>query len=132
MVVVVDEYGQTAGLVTMEDILEEIVGNIFDEHDEDEEQITLKEDNSYVVDGMTLLEDLEDELSIDFFVDDIDTLNGFLMLKTGKIPSEEQIGTEITYEGYLFKILETEGRIIRTVSIAKLPETEENKYNTEK
>lgn len=132
LVIVVDEYGQTAGLVTMEDILEEIVGNIFDEHDEAEEQITLKEDNSYVVDGMTLLRDLEDELSIDFFVDDIDTLNGFLMLKTGRIPSNEQIGTEITYEGYNFKILETENRIIRTVSITKLPETKENENNTEK
>lgn len=131
-VIVVDEYGQTVGLVTMEDILEEIVGNIFDEHDEEEEQITLKEDNSYVVDGLTLLEDLEDELSIDFFVDDIATLNGFLMLKTGKIPSPEQIGTEIIYEGFIFKILETENRIIRTVSITKLPETEENENNTEK
>lgn len=132
LVIVVDEYGQTAGLVTMEDILEEIVGNIFDEHDEAEEQITMKEDNSYVVDGMTLLEDLEDELSIDFFVDDIDTLNGFLMLKTGKIPSRELIGTEVTYEGYLFKILDTEGRIIRTVSISKLSQEEENKNNIEK
>ena len=131
-VIVVDEYGQTVGLVTMEDILEEIVGNIFDEHDEEEEQITLKEDNSYIVDGMTSLEDLEDELSVDFFVDDIDTLNGFLMLKTGKIPSVEQIGTEVVYEGYVFKILETQNRIIRTVSITKLPEPEENENNTEK
>lgn len=132
LVIVVDEYGQTAGLVTMEDILEEIVGNILDEHDEDEGQITIKEDNSYVVDGMTPLEDLEDELSIDFFVDDIDTLNGFLMLKTGKIPGKEQIGTEVVYEGYRFKILDTEDRIIRTVSITKVPETEENQNNTEK
>ncbi|MCM1467711.1 MAG: hemolysin family protein [Alistipes sp.] len=131
-VIVVDEYGQTVGLVTMEDILEEIVGNIFDEHDEEEEQITQKDDNSYVVDGLTLLEDLEDELSIDFYVDDIDTLNGFLILKTGKIPSPDQVGTEIIYEGFVFKILETEKKIIRTVGITKLPEKQENENNTEK
>lgn len=131
-VIVVDEYGQTVGLVTMEDILEEIVGNIFDEHDEEEEQITQKDDNSYVVDGLTLLEDLEDELSIDFYVDDIDTLNGFLILKTGKIPSPDQVGTEIIYEGFVFKILETEKKIIRTVGITKLPEKQENENNMEK
>ncbi len=120
MAIVVDEYGQTAGLVTMEDILEEIVGNILDEHDDDEEQIMLKADNTYVVDGMALLEDLEEELSIKFQVEDINTLNGFLMLKTGKIPSKEQVGTEILYEGYRFKIMEVEGRIIQTVSITKV------------
>lgn len=120
MAIVVDEYGQTAGLVTMEDILEEIVGNILDEHDDDEEQIMLKADNTYVVDGMALLEDLGEELSIKFQVEDINTLNGFLMLKTGKIPSKEQVGTEILYEGYRFKIMEVEGRIIQTVSITKV------------
>lgn len=125
MAIVVDEYGQTAGLVTMEDILEEIVGNILDEHDEDEEQIMRKSDNTYVVDGMTLLEDLEEELSIKFQVEDINTLNGFLILKTGKIPGDEQVGTEIQYEGYRFTILAVEGRIIRSVSITKIEEKKE-------
>lgn len=128
MAIVVDEYGQTAGLVTMEDILEEIVGNILDEHDEDEEQIMLREDNTYVVDGMTLLEDLGEELSIDFRTEDINTLNGFLILKTGRIPREEQVGTEVQYEGYCFKILAVEGRVIRTVSITKI---EEEKTDTD-
>lgn len=123
MAIVVDEYGQTAGLVTMEDILEEIVGNILDEHDEDEEQIMRRADNTYVVDGMTLLDDLEEELSIQFNVEDINTLNGFLILKTGKIPKEEQVGTEIQYEGYRFKILAVEGKIIQTVSITKIEES---------
>lgn len=119
MAIVVDEYGQTAGLVTMEDILEEIVGNILDEHDDDEEQIQLRADNTYVVDGMTLLEDLEEEMNIDFNVEDINTLNGFLILNIGKIPRPEHVGIEFDYEGYSFKIMEVEGRVIKTVCITK-------------
>lgn len=127
MAIVVDEYGQTDGLVTMEDILEEIVGNILDEHDEDEEQIMLKSDNTYIVDGMALLEDLEEELDIEFGVENINTLNGFLILKIGKIPNQDHVGTEIQYEGYTFKILEVEGRIFQSVSITKneLPDVTE-------
>ncbi|MGN0160934.1 MAG: hemolysin family protein [Lachnospiraceae bacterium] len=120
MAIVVDEYGQTAGLVTMEDILEEIVGNILDEHDEDEEQIQMQEDHTYVVDGMTLLEDLEEELSISFGVEDISTLNGFLTLRIGKIPKPEFVGMKVEYEGYSFEILEVEKRIIRSVSITPI------------
>ena len=121
MAIVVDEYGQTAGLVTMEDILEEIVGNILDEHDEDEEQIMLRADNTYVVDGLTTLEDLEEELGITFEMEeDINTLNGFLVLKIGKIPNESYVGTEIEYKGYKFKIQQVEGRVISSVSITKI------------
>lgn len=119
MVIVVDEYGQTAGLVTMEDILEEIVGNILDEHDEDEEQILAKGDDTYIADGMTLLEDLEERLDIKFDVEDIYTLNGFLIYKSGSIPDEGQIGNEIEYEGYIFKILSVENKVIGTVGIKK-------------
>ncbi len=119
MAIVVDEYGQTAGLVTMEDILEEIVGNILDEHDDDEEQIQLRADNTYVVDGMTLLEDLEEEIGIEFNVEDINTLNGFMILNTGKIPRPEHVGMEFVYAGYSFKIVEIEGKIIRTACITR-------------
>jgi putative hemolysin len=122
MAVVVDEYGQTVGLVTMEDILEEIVGNILDEHDEDEEQITKKGDDTYIVDGMTLLEDLEEELGIKFEVEDINTINGFIIFKTGRIPDEGQIGTSIEYCGCRFEILEVEGKVIRTVKINRVEE----------
>lgn len=134
MAIVVDEYGQTDGLVTMEDILEEIVGNILDEHDEDEEQIMLKADNTYVVDGMALLEDLEEELDIKFGVENINTLNGFLILKIGKIPNVAHIGTEIEFEGYTFKILEVEGKIFQSVSITKnkLPDVEDETSSVNK
>lgn len=126
MVIVMDEYGQTDGLVTMEDILEEIVGNILDEHDEEESQIKLQEDNSYVVDGMTMLEDLEEELSISFQTEDINTLNGFLMLKTGKIPSESLIGAVVEFAGYRFTIESVEGRLIKDVSVVPMEKKENN------
>lgn len=84
--VVVDEYGQTAGIVTMEDILEEIVGNIQDEYDEEEELISRMDDGSYMIDGQTTLEELEELFNIHFECEDIDTINGYMIYKLGKIP----------------------------------------------
>ena len=82
--VVVDEYGQTAGIVTMEDILEEIVGNIQDEYDEEEELISRMDDGSYMIDGQTTLEELEELFNIHFECEDIDTINGYMIYKLGK------------------------------------------------
>ena len=82
MEIVIDEYGQTAGIVTMEDILEEIVGNIMDEYDNEEPDIVVKENGSFQLSGMTPLDDVEDALEMEFDEDDkdnFDTLNGFLI-----------------------------------------------------
>ena len=68
MAIVVDEYGQTAGIITMEDILEEIVGNILDEYDDEEEQIVTDADGSYIIEGQADLEDVEARLGIDLSV----------------------------------------------------------------
>ena len=99
MEIVVDEYGQTAGIVTMEDILEEIVGNILDEYDEDEDFISLREDGTVLFDGMTPLEDVSEALGIEFEEEDLenyDTLNGFLISRLDRIPKEgEQPELEI-------------------------------------
>ena len=78
MAIVVDEYGQTEGLVALEDIIEVIVGDILDEHDEEEVDIMrLATGNGYIVNGTTNLEELEDLFHIEFPKEDIDTVNGF-------------------------------------------------------
>ena len=118
MAIVVDEYGQTAGIVTMEDILEEIVGNIFDEYDDEEEQIVSAEDGSYIIDGQTDLEDVSELLGIEFECEDIDTLNGFMLLKLGKIPDNDEV-FETEYKGYLFKIQEVENKMILKIKVTK-------------
>ena len=103
IVVVLDEYGQTSGLVAMEDILEEIVGNILDEYDEEEQMVAKLADGSYAADGMTDLEDLGDLLNIPFEKDEYETLNGFLVDKLDRIPQEDE-SCEVEYEGYLFTV----------------------------
>lgn len=119
MVVVVDEYGQTDGLVAMEDILEEIVGNIQDEYDEDREYIEDKGNNEYIIEGTTPLEDLEERFDIHFKKEEFETLNGFLISKMDKIPEPDE-DFDIDYQGYNFKILTVEKKMIQTVLVTKL------------
>ncbi|WP_124066073.1 hemolysin family protein [Clostridium sp. E02] len=128
MVVVVDEYGQTSGIVTMEDILEEIVGNILDEYDVDEENIILSDDGTFIMKGMTTLEEVESALLIEFLEEDYDaydTVNGLLISKLDRIPQEGEV-SEISVMGYRFKILQVENKMIQTVKVWKeVPENED-------
>lgn len=124
MTIVVDEYGQTSGIVTMEDILEEIVGNIEDEHDEEQQMIVRLQDGSFRMDGMAEFEDVLEALDIGEEVakeDDFETLNGFLISLIDKIPNEDEVFSTTAY-GYLFEILSVENKMIRTVKVTKLPE----------
>ena len=122
MAIVIDEYGQTAGLVTMEDILEEIVGNILDEYDEEESHIQKRGQDEYIIDGMSELEELEERFGIDFEEDEFDTLNGFLISKMDRIPEENE-KFSITVGGYQFQIQKVENRRIEKVLVTKnLPE----------
>ena len=122
MAIVIDEYGQTAGLVTMEDILEEIVGNILDEYDEEESHIQKRGQDEYIIDGMSELEELEERFGIDFEEDAFDTLNGFLISKMDRIPEENE-KFSITVGGYQFQIQKVENRRIEKVLVTKnLPE----------
>ncbi|TAH68475.1 MAG: HlyC/CorC family transporter [Anaerolineaceae bacterium] len=120
MAIVIDEYGQTAGLVAMEDFLEEIVGNIQDEYDQEEKMIISVDSDSYVVKGSISLEDLEDELSIMIDHDDFDTLNGLLISILDRIPADGEKAT-LNYAGYQFDILGTMNKMIEQVRISKLP-----------
>jgi len=126
MEIVVDEYGQTSGVVTMEDILEEIVGNIMDEYDDDEEMITPLKDGTWIVKGLTTLEDLTDGMGIRFSeqeYNDFDTLNGFLISRLDRIPSD---GEQFTVKCHdcEFKVLHVQNKIVRTVKVTKT-ETED-------
>ena len=116
MVIVVDEYGQTSGLVAMEDILEEIVGNIFDEHDRENQLIEKVSDSRYIMHGMASFEDVKDALGIEF-EEEYDTLNGFLISKIDKIPADGETFS-IKFEGYLFDVTKVENKMIQTVAVS--------------
>ena len=127
MAIVVDEYGQTEGIVAMEDIIEEIVGNIFDEHDEvQEEEISCLSEGVYIVDGSASLDELSDELDIEFPDEDIDTVNGFVLYKHGKLPSEDE-EIDVIYKGYRFIPIEINDKMITSVRIEKIEEDTEKK-----
>lgn len=121
MVIVIDEYGQTAGLVAMEDILEEIVGNIMDEYDEENEYIEEKGKDEYVIEGLTPLEELEERFEISFGEVEFETLNGFLISKMDKIPDEDE-EFEVRVDKYHFKILSVENKMIQSVLVTRVPE----------
>lgn len=131
MEIVIDEYGQTAGIVTMEDILEEIVGNIMDEYDNEEPDIVVKENGSFQLSGMTPLDDVEDALEMEFDEDDkdnFDTLNGFLISRLGHLPEDDEKG-QVVFGGYRFSIVKAENKIIQTVTAERDAGPEHEKEN---
>ncbi|WP_373214882.1 hemolysin family protein [Ruminococcus sp. 5_1_39BFAA] len=120
MAIVVDEYGQTAGIVSLEDILEEIVGDILDEYDEDEITFRTQIDNSVIIDGLAYLEDVAEELEVDFGKVEFETLNGYLTSCLGHIPTEKDMDKEIVANGYRFKILSLGNKTIGKVRAEKI------------
>lgn len=130
MAIVIDEYGQTAGIVAMEDIIEEIVGNIFDEYDQEEKYIVKKDQDTYVMKGMAPLDEVEEALGVSFEEEDFDTLNGLIISKLEHIPEEdEQAGTDIA--GYEFTVVSVENNMIQEVFVKKLPEEIVNEHGQE-
>lgn len=125
MVIVVDEYGQTEGIIAMEDILEEIVGNIMDEYDEEEGYISETEnEDEYLIEGKTPLDELEERFSINFNEEEFDTLNGFLISKMDKIPDEDE-KFDIDVGDYNFKIVKVENKMIQSILVTKLKTLQE-------
>ena len=125
MVIVMDEYGQTLGLVTMEDILEEIVGNIMDEYDSEDNHIKEKSDGEYIIEGITKIETVEECLNIDLGETEFETLNGYIISKIERIPKKNE-KLEIQVNGYNFKIINVEKNVIKSVLVTKIHTTEEN------
>lgn len=110
MAVVIDEYGNLSGLVTIEDILEEIVGEIDDEHDEVEDApIRKQSEGQYIVNALTMIEDFNDFFQTDISDEDVDTIGGFLLLSLGRMP---QVGEQLEFSGLSFRILKADQRRI--------------------
>jgi CBS domain containing-hemolysin-like protein len=112
--VVVDEYGGVSGIVCMEDIIEEIIGDIQDEFDNEQEDILKLGEDSYLCDARVNLEDLGEKIGVDFPVEDFDTLGGFVFDLFGKIPVNYE---KTIYSGHDFIIQDMEGHKINTVKI---------------
>jgi CBS domain containing-hemolysin-like protein len=120
MAILIDEYGGTAGLVTVEDILEEIVGDIRDEFDGDEvPEINHINENKTVVDGKVLIEEVNDLFGLDIDHSDMDTIGGWMMSE--KI--DVLVGDKIHYSDYEFTVLKVEGYHIKLLEIVKLQES---------
>lgn len=124
MAIVVDEYGGTAGMVTLEDIVEEIVGDIQDEFDEERPTAEQRGDCIFSVDAKLLLEELEDILEIDIDDVDVDSIGGWLYAQLGMAP---RIGQMVSYRGHAFYVEEVDGvRITRILIHRAAPLTEEH------
>ena len=107
--IALDEYGGTSGLITIEDVLEEIVGDIEDEHDAPrQEDIRPLGENVYELTGRALLEDLED-LGVDLDSDEVDTIGGYLSMEAGHVPGP---GERFTLRGWAFTVLEADRKLI--------------------
>lgn len=122
--ILIDEYGGFSGIVTVEDIIEQVMGDIDDEYDEEGEIIDKIDDDTYLVDGDVDLDDLNEELNISLESDSSETIGGFLVDLLGEIPEEKEIGREIEYENYRFKIMAVRERRIERVKLYILSEAE--------
>jgi putative hemolysin len=118
LAVVVDEYGGTAGLITIEDLIEEIVGEIQDEYDVEEAMIEEVSDSEALFDARVSIRDVNDTLDLDIEDEDFDTLGGLLYHELGKVPN---VGDEVRVDGALVAVLTTTGRRVRKVRVTKVP-----------
>jgi len=118
LAIIVDEYGITAGLVTLEDLVEEIVGEIHDEFERDEKTIEKLDDNTYIVDGKMTIKDLNEQLGTFLPEKDYDTIGGYVFGELGKAPS---VGDSVRYENILAGVERILRRRITRVKIIKLP-----------
>ena len=117
MAIIIDEYGGTSGLVTIEDILEEIVGELQDEFDEEGEEIKKTEDGNYIVNGKVIIEDINELLDIEIDSENVDTIGGWIYSQLNSYP---QVNEKVNYEDYEFTILKCDRKRISKVSIKKM------------
>ncbi|HHY78193.1 MAG TPA: HlyC/CorC family transporter [Clostridiales bacterium] len=126
--IVIDEYGGTAGLITIEDLLEEIVGNIFDEYDDEVLEFEQVDDNTYLINGMLSIDEVNDIMDIELPEDELefDTISGMILSLSGKMP---EVGDEVEFDDIHFRIEEVEDkRITKIRAIKKAKKVEEEEY----
>ena len=129
--ILIDEYGGFSGIVTMEDIIEQVMGNIDDEYDEEEEIIDKIDDNIYLVDGDVSLDDIDEELGVDLSSESSETIGGFLIDILGEIPDENDVGRIVAFENFEFKIMAVQDRRIERVKIYILEKEEASEEEEE-
>jgi putative hemolysin len=126
LAILIDEYGGFSGIVTVEDIIEQIVGDIDDEFDEEDRIIEKIDDNTFIVDGNVYLDDLEKETGVELESDTSETIGGFIIDLMGEIPKERVRYEPVRYEDYEFTILKVRDRRIEKVRIVALEEEDGN------
>lgn len=131
MAVVVDEYGGTAGIVTLEDIVEAIVGNIQDEYDDEDEEISKINETTFTIDGMTNLEEVAELTGTELPEGSYDTVAGFIIKELGLLPEEGKT-YEVNYKNIKLTVLSVDERRIDKVRVEILPSTEDKNEKTKK
>lgn len=129
--IVVDEYGGTSGIVTIEDILEEIVGEIYDEYDEVEKTVEKIDETTYLLNGNIAIYEVEDYLNISIEEGEYDTLSGYLVEKLGRIPNEKDKGKLIETEKVIYKLEKIEDKHIEKVKACIIEKPEEEEISEE-
>ena len=125
--ILIDEYGGFSGIVTMEDIIEEVMGDIDDEYDVDEIEIEDLGNNRYLLDGNTSLDDINDEINIDLQSESSETIGGFIIDILGEIPNDDlDESINVEYENYLFEVLNVKDRRIERVIMNIRPKEEKD------
>ncbi|MBK7972977.1 MAG: HlyC/CorC family transporter [Deltaproteobacteria bacterium] len=128
MAIVVDEFGGTSGIVTLENVIEEIVGEIQDEHDEEEAQFRVLPDGHVLADGRLSIYDLGEKLGTEFpETGSYETLGGFLIAQAGRLPTS---GTQVRWDGFEFHVREADERRVKRVEIVRIPSGEESAPTT--
>jgi len=120
--ILIDEYGGFSGIVTMEDIIEEVMGDIDDEYDEEEPEIQQISEDTWLIDGSMDLDDIDDELGINLESDNSETIGGFIIDILGEIPDEDDVGRDVLYENYCFRIDGVRDRRIEQITMKILPD----------
>lgn len=129
--IVVDEYGGTSGIVTIEDILEEIVGEIYDEYDEVEKTVEKIDETTYMLNGNIAIYEVEDYLNITIEEGEYDTLSGYLVEKLGRIPEAKDKGKIIETEKVIYKLEKIEDKHIEKVKACIIEKQEEEELSEE-